>query len=76
MSELRPAPNGLGPARVDRLLEAMDHADDVRILRALGLSDAEIARLAAHGRDIGTGPLIAAREIVRCSLAVMEGNFS
>ncbi|MCC7097306.1 MAG: hypothetical protein IT472_09015 [Thermomonas sp.] len=62
--------------RVDRLLLAIDTADESRLLRDAGFTDDEIARLTTLGRSMRIGPLSAAREIVRCSLAVMEGEFS
>ena len=74
MSNVRPAPNWLGPARVDRLLGALDAADDRRALRALGIPDSEIDRLTILARGMNRGLAETAREIIRCSIAIMEGD--
>ncbi len=76
MSNVLPGPNWLGPVRVDRLLLAIDTADECRLLGEAGFTEGEIARLTGLGKSMRIGPLTAAREIVRCSLACMDGAFS
>lgn len=71
---LRPAPDWLSAPRVDRLLRALDDRDAAQLLRPLGLSDDEIASLSRLGNEIGCDTVSAAREIIRCSIAVMEGR--
>lgn len=76
MSDLHPAPPELTSGRVDRLLLAIDVADQTTALRRAGFEPEEIARLITMGRELKIGPMDAAREIVRCSLAVVDGEFA
>ncbi len=74
MSNIRQGPSWLAPLQVAQLLQTTADQQEIGLLRRLGFTPDEVARLTDHGRDIGVGPLTAAREIVRCSLAVMEGS--
>ena len=71
---VKPAPAWLYPPRVERMLAALDAQDEVKLLRQIGLSDREMASLIRFSADIGLNPVAAAREMIRCSMAVMEGR--
>ena len=68
MGNLRPAPAALTPQRVDSLIRAIDHYDGVAALRALGLTEPEIATVRQIARRRGTSSLDAARTMLRAAL--------
>jgi hypothetical protein len=68
MGNVRPAPAALTPQRVDSLIKAIDHYDGVAALRALGLTEPEIATVRQIARRRGTSSLEAARTMLRAAL--------
>lgn len=77
MGNLRPAPAGLTPQRIDSLFAALDGREQAYVIDTLervGLPETEIARLFALAKRIDRKPLAVAGALISIALETVEAH--